>query len=244
MKITAVIPIRKGSQRVKNKNLRPFAGKTLLEVKIESLSKSKLINEIIVNTDSDDAIEIVKRMKKYVNNLSFQEREPYFASSECTGSEFFEYLGRATQTDVFVYAPCTSPFVKAGTYDACIQKFLESKNSDCVATVSPIKEFLWLKGKPLNYNPKNAPNSQNLPDIFALNFATTVTTTENLKKFRNIIGQKPNFVSIDEIEAIDIDTPLDFEFAEFLYRKFNGGGYNCRVKFHAKFSLPAMEAAA
>lgn len=37
VKITAVIPIRSGSQRVKDKNLRPFANTTLMENKINSL---------------------------------------------------------------------------------------------------------------------------------------------------------------------------------------------------------------
>ena len=39
MKFTAVIPIRKGSERVPNKNLRPFAGTTLLDIKIQNLLK-------------------------------------------------------------------------------------------------------------------------------------------------------------------------------------------------------------
>ena len=42
MKITAVIPVRKGSQRVKDKNLRPFAGTTLLDIKIKSLFHESL----------------------------------------------------------------------------------------------------------------------------------------------------------------------------------------------------------
>ena len=58
MKITAVIPIRKGSQRVVGKNLRPFAGSNLLKIKIENLKRVKSIDEIIVNTDSEEAIEI------------------------------------------------------------------------------------------------------------------------------------------------------------------------------------------
>ena len=61
MKITAVIPIRKGSQRVVGKNLRSFAGSNLLEIKIENLKKVKSIDEIIVNTDSEEAIEIAKK---------------------------------------------------------------------------------------------------------------------------------------------------------------------------------------
>ena len=60
MKITAVIPVRKGSQRVKDKNLRPFAGTTLLENKIKMLLKVPEIDEIIVNTNSEAAIEFVE----------------------------------------------------------------------------------------------------------------------------------------------------------------------------------------
>jgi len=55
-KITAVVPIRKGSQRIIDKNFIPFVdGKSLLEVKLEILKKITLIDEIIVNTDSDKA---------------------------------------------------------------------------------------------------------------------------------------------------------------------------------------------
>ena len=59
MKITAVIPIRSGSQRVKDKNLRPFANTTLMENKIEMLLKVPELDSIIVNTNSEEAIEIV-----------------------------------------------------------------------------------------------------------------------------------------------------------------------------------------
>ena len=38
-KLTAVVPIRKGSQRIKNKNFKPFAGKNLLRIKLEMLKK-------------------------------------------------------------------------------------------------------------------------------------------------------------------------------------------------------------
>lgn len=58
-KITAVIPIRSGSQRVKNKNLRPFAGTTLMENKIEMLLKVPELDSIVVNTNSEEAINIV-----------------------------------------------------------------------------------------------------------------------------------------------------------------------------------------
>ena len=45
-KITAVIPVRKGSNRVKNKNLKLFAGTNLLEIKINQLKQINLIDDI------------------------------------------------------------------------------------------------------------------------------------------------------------------------------------------------------
>ena len=219
MKITAVIPVRKGSQRVKDKNLRPFAGTTLLDVKIKALLHVPEIDSIVVNTNSEAAIEFVE--EEYAGTkVTFHRREEYYASSQCSGSDFFKHLGEITDTDIFIYAPCTSPFVKPETFSACIKKFLEDNGEhDCVSTVSSVKEFLWLDGKAMNYDPLNAPNSQNLPDVVALNFGATVVKREDLIKNHNIIGKKPDFVITSDIEAVDIDTPLDFYIAEQLYIK-------------------------
>ena len=52
-----------------------------------------------------------------------------------------------------------------------------------------------------------------------MNFGTTVVKREDLIQNRNIIGKKPDFVVTSDIEAIDIDTPLDFYIAEQLYQR-------------------------
>lgn len=218
MKITAVIPIRTGSQRVKDKNLRPFGDTNLMELKIKTLLQVPELTSIVVNTNSEEAINIVnKRYRR--GGVKTHRREEYYASSQCSGSEFFRHLGEVTDTDIFVYCPCTSPFIKPQTVSQCINQFLSSSEYDCLATVSSVKDFLWLNGKPMNYDPSHAPNSQDLPDVVALNFGVTVVKKEDLIRNSNIIGKKPQFVKTDDIEAIDIDTPLDFYIAEQLYKK-------------------------
>lgn len=217
MKITAVIPIRAGSQRVKNKNLRAFANTNLMELKINTLLRVPELTSIVVNTNSELAIDIVN--KYYRGGVKTHRREEYYASSQCSGSEFFRHLGEVTDTDIFVYCPCTSPFIKSETISQCINQFLTAPGYDCLATVSNVKEFLWLEGKPINYDPVNAPNSQDLPNVVALNFGVTVVRKEDLIKNSNIIGKNPQFVITSDIEAIDIDTPLDFYIAEQLYKK-------------------------
>lgn len=218
-KVTAVIPIRSGSQRVKDKNLRRFGDTTLMELKIKNLLKVSELDSVIVNTNSEEAIGIVKSLMQDNPRLNYHRREEYYASSQCSGSEFFQHLGKVTDTDIFVYSPCTSPFVKPETFSKCIQAFKLSSDYDCIASVSSVKEFLWLDGNPLNYDPLNAPNSQDLPNVVALNFGVTVVSREDLIKNRNIIGKHPSFVVTSDIEAIDIDTPLDFYLAEQIYIK-------------------------
>ena len=217
MKITAVVPIRSGSQRVKDKNLRPFADTNLMELKLKTLLQVPELTSVVVNTNSEEAISIVN--KSYSGGVKTHRREEYYASSRCSGSEFFRHLGEVTDTDVFIYCPCTSPFVKPKTISQCIKTFLDSNDCDSVSTVSLVKDFLWLDGKPVNYDPQHAPNSQDLPDIVALNFGTTVVSRDDLIKNSNIIGKSPKFVTTSDIEAIDIDTPLDFYIAEQIYRK-------------------------
>lgn len=67
MKITAVIPIRSGSQRVKDKNLREFGDTCLMALKIKNLLQVPEIDQIIVNTNSEEAISMTQILdKEYV----------------------------------------------------------------------------------------------------------------------------------------------------------------------------------
>lgn len=213
--ITAVIPVRKGSQRVKNKNLRVFNKKNLLIYKIEKLKRIKHINKIIVNTDSEEAISIAKDL-----NVEFWKRDKYFASSECSNSEFWSYIAQITKSDYIMFTNCTSPLVKIETYNKILEKFNKIKNkNDSLNTVTEEKNFLYLDNKALNFNPKEAPNSQNLPNVVKLNFAINILSTKLMHQKKSVIGNRPYFFKLDQVEGFDIDTPLDFKFAEYLHKK-------------------------
>ena len=60
MKPVCIIPARKGSKRIKNKNIKLFAGKPLISYVIKTARKSKLFSRIIVSTDSRKIANIAK----------------------------------------------------------------------------------------------------------------------------------------------------------------------------------------
>ena len=218
-KIVAVIPIRKGSQRVKNKNFRPFGEKNLLIHKIEILKKLEYLDEIVVNTDSEKAISIAKKL-----NVKYFRREDYFASSKCLNSDFWQNVAENTNSEYIMFTNCTSPLIKLSTYKNTIsifKKYIIKNKFDSLNTVTQIKEFLFKENKPINFKINKTPNSQDLPNIVKLNFAINILKTKHMRDRKSLIGKKPYLYNLDEIEGLDINSKFEFSFAEFLFKKKN-----------------------
>jgi len=211
----AVVPVRKGSQRVKSKNTRPFGDTSLLELKLKVLKHVNAIDEIVVNTDCEASIVIARQ-----HGVSYHRRDDYYASSLVTNDQHWKHIAETTDTDVLMMAQTTSPMVRAGTYQMALDVFMGGNGSiDSVNSVSVEKKFLWRDGAPLNYNIDETPKSQDLPDIVSLNFAITIIERDLMIARKNVVGFRPRFVTLDRIESLDVDEQIDFEFAEFLYNK-------------------------
>jgi len=213
-KMSAVVAVRKGSQRLKNKNLRQLGGMSLLERKLKVLNivkDSGYLDEIIVNSDCDEMLSIGNSF-----GCKTHKREAYYASSECSNSEFHCHMGKNTDTDIIFLAPVCSPYVSVKSHIEAIRKFHES-DCDSLTSVEKVKNHLWLNGKPINYDLENVPNSQDLPDVLKLTYSITIATKEVMANLRRVVGRKPEFYLLNEIESIDIDTPFDFAVASSVY---------------------------
>ena len=226
-KITAVIAVRKGSERVKNKNIKPFNDTSLLENKIKTLLKVKNLDNIVVSSDCDKMLSLAKAL-----GVDTHIRDPYYTSNECPGSENLRYLGEQIKSKYILYTPVTSPLVKAETYENLINKFRSfGDEHDSIVTISYLKDFLWLNDQPLNYDPLNCPRSQDLKSIFKLNFGACLLERKLMIENQYVVGNKPYWFELEDLEGIDIDVPFDFNIAELVYEK------NITEKFAHKKSM-------
>ena len=216
-RITAVIPTRSGSQRVKQKNIRTFADSNLLEIKIGSILKLKeegLIDEVMINTNCPVSIEIAENY-----NIKYHVRDDANASSSADTREYWKDCARNIDTDVLLLAQVTSPFISHITYRECIAKYQQG-DIDSIMTVKKLKDFIWVGGSSFNYDWPEMPNSQDLPDdIHILTFGIGLIGKEYLLEHGNLVGANPYFHEVTGVEAVDIDTEQDFDFAEELYKK-------------------------
>ncbi len=214
MRVKALVAVRSGSVRVKNKNIRPFAGSSLLEIKLEQLKRIKELDGIIVNSNDEEMLKIASRM-----GCETVLREPYFASNYVSMSEVYQNMAEHTDTDIIAYCNVTNPLIKDETISGAIRMYLEHSDPyDSLNTAHLIKEFLFENNKPINYELGNQPRSQDLPDIAALNFAVNVLERKTMIQNKNVVGNHPHIFFIDEVEATDIDNAIDFEFAEYYYK--------------------------
>ena len=74
----AIIPAKTDSTRLKKKNLRVIAGKTLVEHALDYATNSELIKHIVVTTESDEVKELTKNYKVFV----FDRDETYMGERE------------------------------------------------------------------------------------------------------------------------------------------------------------------
>lgn len=213
--LTFVIAVRKGSQRIKNKNIRKFANTSLLKIKLDQIRKCFKKSKILF---SSDCMKSIKIAKEYNCNINLRPKK--FCSNHIPMKKVYKYLASLVTTKYVCYLHVTSPLLKNETLKKALKTFYKNKKIfKALATVNEVREYLWYKGKSLNYDSDNHPRSQSLPVYYALNFAINIIETKLMYKESRIVGRKFFPFVLKFPENIDVDEPWQFKNAENLYKK-------------------------
>jgi N-acylneuraminate cytidylyltransferase len=214
-KIKALIPVRRGSQRVARKNIRKFAGSSLLEIKINQLKRIPGIDEIVVNSDCEQMLQLADEA-----GVTAVERDPFFASNDVPMNDVWCHLAQVTECDDIIYTNCTNPLLEDDSYIEALAQYQDlPAGYDSLTTVNAVQEYLWSGPTAVNYDPAHHPRSQDLPLYHALNFAISIIPRELMIANKSILGNKFFQFTISNVEAIDVDTMEDFIIAESAYSK-------------------------
>lgn len=207
-RISAVIPVRAGSRRLKNKNLAPFRDSTLLEHKIEVLKKVPAITRIVVTSDSEEMLAIAK---SHVVDIHRRPAEYCDEISKPFG-ETVKLVCSAIEGDHILWAPCTSPLVSPKLYSRAIEIYLEALEDgyDSLISVELFKHFMWDENGPLNYElgEKQVP-SQQLPDLYVVTNGILLAPRAKTIEWKYTYGRNPYKFEVDKFSAVDIDDELD-----------------------------------
>jgi len=212
--IVALIPIREGSERIRDKNFVQFAdGKSLLEIKINHLKQAKCFDRIYISSDSDRAKQIAKE-----NGIDFLERAIEMCQSSVIWADAGEHIMNTIPGNpIVIWALATSPLFNR--YTNAVEDFLAHKENDSLIAVLPKKSFFINKfGRGINYNPGYwHPYSQELETYYEVTGACYIGRKSDMLKWRYWFGIKPYLFEVSETEAIDVDTLEQFKLAQKLH---------------------------
>jgi CMP-N-acetylneuraminic acid synthetase len=211
MKTVGLVTIRLNSKRVPQKNIKLLGTKPMCWYVINTLLQVSEIDDVYVFC-SDPTI------KDYIPERAiFLQRDKWLDGDEIKAKDTYSAFMKEIDADIYVAACTTSPFLKAETISIGLQKIKNGRN-DSAFTVKRAQTFVWYKNQPLNYDPTNVPRTQDIEPVFIETSAFFAFKKEVWINHRRRIGFAPYMCEVDDIEAVDIDTPEDFAFAEIIAR--------------------------
>ncbi len=208
MSITAVIPVREGSRRLKNKNVAPFAGTNLLINKINQLKQVKEISDIVVSSDSETMLAMA-----YSQGVKIHRRALEFCDEKSkTFGEVVSHICENVSGDDILWATCTAPLVFPKHYSEAIQLYYKAieEGYDSLVSMEAFKRYLWDEKGPVNYEfgIKHVP-SQQLPSLYFVTDGILLAPRKKMIEWKYFHGSNPYRYILDKRTSLDIDDGLD-----------------------------------
>lgn len=222
----AIIPARKGSKGLKDKNIRLLNGKPLLAYSIEAAQRSNLFDVIHLSTDSAHYADIGRKAGAAVPFLRNIRTSGDTASSWDVVEEVLDmYRARGQTFDVVTLLQPTSPLRTDDDIKAAYGIF-QSKSAQAVVSVCAVEHSpLWCNTLPNDLSMSgfikdnsNIPRQQ-LHTYYRINGAIYMVNCDFLRENHMIYREGCYAYIMDPSMSIDIDTELDFDLAEFLMKR-------------------------
>lgn len=208
--VNCLIPVRSGSKRIKNKNIKKINGLPLVKYVCANIIKSKKVDRFYLATDKLDIYNKLDNLKK---KIFFFKRSKKSASDYAqTEIVIEEFINKENIKGIIVLVQVTNPFINFKHIDEAIN-LLTKKKLDCVFSAVKSKHFIWSNSKkifPLNYNYKKRNFSQSIKGHYVENGSFYIFNASNFLKLKNRLHGKIGVYEMP-IESIhEIDDKEDF----------------------------------
>jgi len=216
------LPCRAGSERIAQKNTRPFAGYPhgLLELKLRQLALVTALDEIVVSSNDEEVLEFAQTFSRSLDErIIALERPDEWGSSQTSMGRFIsDYIAHLYQDGEIVWTHVTSPLIRSQDYNDILKAYGDGikEGYDSLVTVTRLQKFIWNRNGPVNYDPKieRWPRSQDLEPLFEINHGVYMMPFAAMRAHRDRIGASPLFYELSESIAMDIDWPEQFDHLE------------------------------
>lgn len=215
VKVCALLPMKAHSSRVPHKNFRCFHGKPLFKWMLDTLLSIETIDLVVINTDArrilaDHGVETSDR-------VLVRDRPEEICGDTVSMNLVIADDIRNIKAGQHLMTHTTNPLLSRSTIETSLSKFKEGLacgEFDSLFSVNRFQSRLYTeKGLAINHDPDNLVPTQDLPVWFEENSCLYLFTQESFDHTQARIGRRPHLYEIPRLEAVDIDTPEDWDFA-------------------------------
>ncbi|SEP70685.1 N-acylneuraminate cytidylyltransferase [Ectothiorhodospira magna] len=220
MKLLAIIPARGGSKGISRKNIKPLAGKPLIGWTIDQAMQANSIDRLIVSTEDEEIASVARQM-----GVDVPFMRPAALAEDDTPGIFpvLHALEHLPDYDWVLLLQPTSPLRTAEDIEGIVKLCLSSPESTSAVSICHVdKHPYWMYSKdasgtlyPLIPDRPEITRRQELPDAYALNGALYLARTDWLIRNRSFLGKETLGYLMPQERSIDLDTPLDWQLAEY-----------------------------
>jgi len=218
MKIIVLLPMKRTSERVPNKNMRDFDGAPLYHAIMKSLLASKHIEKVVINTDSEVISQDAK--KHFKDKVIVIDRPLEIQGGGVSMNIIIDYDLQKLEGEHFLQTHSTNPLLRAETIDKAIEQYFDGLDKyDSLFGVTKVQTRFYDKdANPVNHNPEELLRTQDLEPLYEENSNFYIFSKESFQNAgKKRIGIKPQIFEVNKLEAVDIDEPEDFKLAELLH---------------------------
>lgn len=205
-KVVAFVPIKLNSQRLPFKNKLPIGEHPMAYHICNSLLQVENIDEVYVYCSNEEV------MKYVPNGVKFLQRDERLDGDLVKGKDIYTSFINEVDSDIYILAHTTSPFLKSTSIDNALNHMLNGEY-DSALSVQKIQTFAWYNGNTINYDLDDIPRTQDIEPVLIETSGFFMFEKQIFTKYGRRIGFNPYLQEVDGVEAIDIDTKEDYEFA-------------------------------
>lgn len=205
--IIAIVPARKGSVRVKNKNLKNFNNKPLIYWTLKNIINSKFINKSIISSDSNKILNYCKSILDRNTETILSERPKKLSLSKSKIEDVIRYeiiKNKLKKNDYIILLQPTSPLRSTKLMDLLIQRTYKNNLSNLV-TVHSLQKTKVLKKKILSL--KFISNSKDLfvdGDIYIFKISLFLKKNQIISDDCFFYKSKSDYSDIDYLSEFNI----------------------------------------
>jgi len=229
--ILCVIPARRGSKRVIDKNILEICGKPVIAYTIEAALETKIFDAVYVSTEDEEIKEISEKYGADVPCMRPVELADDYTSSTEPCLHMYEYLEKqGKKYDSLLCLQPTSVLKIAEDITKSVEIFRKG-NYDFLLSVTPIDPhyFHWAlaesdAGWGMYFGREMLKDRHELFEVFRPNGAIKLAKLDSLYEYRHFFGDNLGVYVMPEERSIHIASQFDVDVSSLYLSKRKEAG--------------------